>query len=106
VQLPASYVRHAVEQLRNTLQSGTKSQQKQFLRSFVRKIDYDYPRVTIFYSFPIQNRDGNDRCDGHGGSEDSRSMEEISIGGETVLATGRPGSPGRTRTHAIGGLES
>ena len=45
-----------------------------FETRFVRKIDYDYLRVTIFYTFPIQNRDG--RGDGHG-SEDWGSKRRV-----------------------------
>ena len=94
--LPRPFVRKAVEQLQATLESGTKTQRKQFLRSFVRKIEYEHPRVTIFYSFPIQ-------CDNGGGSGKD-GVEEILIGsgigsGKTVLGTDRPGSSGRTRTY-------
>jgi hypothetical protein len=32
--------------------------QKEFLRSFIRKIEYDYPRVTIFYTYPFQKKTG------------------------------------------------
>jgi hypothetical protein len=47
-----------------------------FETGFVRKIDYDYPRVTIFYTFPIQNRDGHDGGDGRG-SEDWGSKRRV-----------------------------
>jgi len=48
-----AYVREAVMKLRETLESATFAQQKQFLRSFILKIEYSHPTITIHYTFPL-----------------------------------------------------
>jgi hypothetical protein len=83
-------VRAAVRSLRVVLERGTTAQRKQFLRSFVYKIEYQHPRVTIYYKFPL-------RPD----SDDGGYLEQlIYIGkGQKVLCIDKPGSSGRTRTY-------
>jgi hypothetical protein len=82
----------AVDRLRQTLATGTVSQQKKFIRSFVRKIVYEFPKVTIYYEFPI-----DPRFPGGGGEP---GQEEISIGsGQRVLGIDKKGSSDGTRTY-------
>ncbi len=76
-----------VLRLRETLGTGTWAQQKAFLRSFVRKVEYKDPVIRIIYTFPIQEED-----DGADGSDDGGPTGE-------VLHIDKIGSSGRTRTY-------
>jgi hypothetical protein len=53
LRLSKAEVAEAVSTLRETLDLGTFSQRKQFLRSFIRKIEYNHPKVIIIYTFPL-----------------------------------------------------
>ena len=83
-------VRAAGRSLRVVLERGTTAQQKQFLRSFVCKIEYQHPRVTIYYRFPL-------RPD----SDDGGYLVQLIYTGKAqkVLCIDKPGAAGRTRTY-------
>ena len=68
------------------------AQRKAFLRSFIRKIDYEHPVVKIFYTFPIIPwNSGRNFCGG--GTEELRYHELA------VLGIDRKGTSGRARTY-------
>jgi len=98
VKLTQVMVAEAVLKLRSTLERGTFGQQKQFLRSFIRKIEYSHPKLTIVYTFPPLSV----TSDGPGGPSDGPGgTEELSVkaGKSTVLCIDKKGSSGRTRTY-------
>ena len=79
--LPRAAVRRYVEDLHDTIRKGSIAEQKTFLRSFVSRIDVDYPIAELKYTCPLVPPGG---------------VEPLS--GE-VLCMGKNGSPGRTRTY-------
>jgi len=91
LRLSKAEVAAAVSTLRETLDVGTLAQRKQFLRSFIRKIEYNHPKVTIIYTFPLlpSSPDG------------SQDTEEFCFIGkrQRVLCIDKKGSSGRTRTY-------
>src|SRR5262245_28569274 len=87
-----AHVASAVVHLRQTLEAGTVTQQKRFIRSFVRKIVYDFPKVTIYYTFPI------DPQSSPSGGEHAGEVLSLTMGSR-VLGVDRKGSSGRTRTY-------
>ena len=86
-----SVIREHVVRLGEVLETGSVSQRKAFLRSFIRKIDYEHPVVKIFYTFPIIP--GNPGRNYGGGTEEPR-YDEL-----TVLGMEGKGSSGRARTY-------
>ena len=58
VRISKTALRRYVENLRQTLLEGEYFEQKAFLKSFVQRIDYNYPQVTIQYTFPVNQRIG------------------------------------------------
>ena len=53
VKLDARQVAEYVEDMRALLVEGTLTEQKAFLRSFVKRIDYESEKVTISYAIPL-----------------------------------------------------
>ena len=52
--LPDIYeMRPYVEDLRETLLHGTIADRRGFIRSFIKRIEVDYPQATIEYSLPM-----------------------------------------------------
>ena len=47
-----------VAELRTILLEGEYFEQKTFLKSFIRRIDLDYPKVNIQYTFPLNKATG------------------------------------------------
>ena len=83
-----AHVTGAVDQLRRTLATGTATQRKQFIRSFVLKIVYDFPKFTIYYTFPVKPESL-----ASGGGEPAKEVLSLAAGSK-VLGTDKKGSPG------------
>lgn len=49
-------MRPYVEDLRETLLQGTVAQRRDFLRTFLKRIEVDYPKATIEYTLPIAQK--------------------------------------------------
>ena len=73
-----SVIREQVVRLRDVLETGRISQRKVFLRSFIRKVDYEHPVVKIFYTFPIIPGNSGRNFDG-GGTEELRGLEPTTL---------------------------
>ncbi len=67
-----------VKDLYKTLKKGRLFERKAFIRSFIKKINIDYPEATIEYTIPLNAKSKNPS--------------------KEVLASALNGSPGRTRT--------
>jgi hypothetical protein len=52
-----------VRELRVTLKQGSIMEQKAFIRSFVRRIDVDYPTAQLRYTCPSVPREGGSALD-------------------------------------------
>lgn len=57
--IPEDYLRPFVEDLRETLLEGSIAERRGFIRSFIKKIDVDYPLATLEYTvpLPVKNKD-------------------------------------------------
>ncbi len=78
--LDREIVRAYVSDLKELLSKGTIIEQKSFLKTFVKRIEVDYPHVTIEYTIPLETKKVEHPNDG-------------------VLPIVLNGSSGRTRTY-------
>lgn len=53
VTISMSQLRKHVDDLRALLLEGEYFEQRGFLKSFIKRIDYNYPQVTVHYTFPV-----------------------------------------------------
>jgi len=54
--IPEEYLRPFVEDLRETLLDGSIVERRGFIRSFIKKIDVDYPEAFVEYTVPLPTK--------------------------------------------------
>lgn len=54
-----SQLRRYVSDLRDLLTDGEFFEQRSFLRSFIKRVDYDYPQATVHYTIPLTSGNRN-----------------------------------------------
>ncbi len=57
VQIRMDQLKRYVEDMRSLLLQGEYFERKSFLRSFIHRIEYEYPKVAVHYTFPISPKD-------------------------------------------------
>ncbi len=87
--LPAHAVRSYVDDLRGLLSVSEITEQKAFLRSFVKRIEVDWPKITIEYTIPINRNGGDNSGGGKPFSQEVLSMEKNGSPKTTILGNGR-----------------
>jgi len=73
-------LRKHVDDLRALLLEGEYFEQRGFLKSFIKRIDYNYPQVTVHYTFPVNPKRQE--------YNEVLAIDKISGGYETISSTG------------------
>ena len=80
ITLNMAQLKRYVADLKALLLEGEYFEQKAFLKSFIQRIGYDYPQVSVQYTFPIMQSSGENR--------EVLAIDKISGVYETHFATG------------------